>query len=78
MGQLMGAETVGTMKADVLIRIHGSDEQPHEVATVDLPIRSELVAEGQVKVWVDTGAFADLGRALALELAGVLQRVDDA
>lgn len=59
------AETVAHIKADVLLRLHGFDGDPYEVATMEIPLLSETMADGRVKTWIDTSVLAELGPALA-------------
>ncbi|MGW4718856.1 hypothetical protein [Nocardia sp. NPDC004260] len=56
-------EIVGSVKAAVLIRVQNNE--PIEVGTLELPLRAEKVAEGQVQCTIDTSVFERFGKALA-------------
>lgn len=60
-------ESVGNIKAAILIHIQGSDE-PIEIGTVEIPIRAQKVADGVVQCSLDTSVFGDFGKALATAL----------
>lgn len=60
------ADIAGTMKAALLLR--WPDGEPFEIATIELPIRTESVGDGKVNLSVDTRVFERMGKALAAAL----------
>lgn len=58
----------GSMKADLLIRWHGSSDEPTVIATVDLPIHSVPAEDGKATMRVDASVFERVGKALAAAL----------
>lgn len=59
------ADFAGKMKADLLIRWHGSQGEPTVIATVELPIRSEAAGDGMANLIVDASVFEHVGKAIA-------------
>lgn len=60
----MATADLGTVKLDVLLRLHGSDDAPHEVATVEVPVRG-VRTPGKAQVSPDFSEFDRLGNRLA-------------
>ncbi|MFG1794155.1 hypothetical protein [Nocardia sp. NPDC049149] len=54
----------GMLQADLLLRWHGTDRMI-ELGTLDLPVATESVGDGQVNCRVDASAFERFGQALA-------------
>lgn len=59
------ADFAGKIKADLLIRWHGSHGDPTVIATVELPIRSEGANGGMANLTVDASVFEHVGKAIA-------------
>ncbi len=61
----MATADLGAVKLDVLLRLHGSEDAPHEVATVEIPLRDAKVVDGKLQCAPDFSEFGRLGRLLA-------------
>ncbi|WP_148310194.1 hypothetical protein [Nocardia otitidiscaviarum] len=58
------AETPATMKADLLLRFHGSQSEPTNIGTIEIPIHVVPAGNGRVQVSPDLSVFDEVGPAV--------------